>query len=128
MIYLLHLLIYLKINMNMIMTIALITLIVLELVSAYIIYNMYTNMKVLEYELYQKESLEENTIELLSNILSTFVVAHNKIKRVDKNGSFEADDEVGFTFKVIRDTIVDLRMQIEDINKQLGVEEIEDGE
>lgn len=112
----------------MIMTIALITLIVLELVSAYIIYNMYTNMKVLEYELYQKESLEENTIELLSNILSTFVVAHNKIKRVDKNGSFEADDEVGFTFKVIRDTIVDLRMQIEDINKQLGVEEIEDGE
>jgi hypothetical protein len=47
----------------------------------------------------------EAYIKFIGNVYFMFKVTQEKLKEVDRRGSFEADDEVGFVFKDIQNQI-----------------------
>lgn len=56
----------------------------------------------------QQEDILTGYMEYLSKISSVIELADKKLKEVDRKGSFESDDEVGFFFqsvKQIQDTL-----------------------
>ena len=72
-----------------------ITLILIILVISYICYN-----------LFKKNELYEDTIELYDNWFSVFDVSvkdtEQKLKEIDNKGTFESYDEVGFFFDYLK--------------------------
>ena len=78
----------------MILEIILVLISLLFVTSCYVIWNLTTKIELLE------GWIEDfiNTVEKISSDL----------KRADYRGSFEADDEVGFIFKEIKNTIKQL--------------------
>ena len=87
----------------MITTITIICLIIGLGISIYI--NINQNNKISKYEevvISQQEEIDalDITIEEVYNNINE---AYNTIKTIDAKGSFEADDEVGFFFVVLKD-------------------------
>ena len=73
------------------MTLLIILLVIIILIMSYIIYN-----------LYKKNDEYENWVTELRERID---VAMTKLKAIDSKGSFEADDEVGYFFKFLKDTL-----------------------
>ena len=95
------------------MVISLIMVIILLFVSVYINYNLYKKYDVLE-DLYS--NLEKSATEDQSFILamrSRVMGQRSYLKQLDKNGSFESDDEVGYFFKELKKIINDIAMYLE---------------
>ena len=95
------------------MVISLIFLFILLSVSIYITYNLYKKYDVLE-ELYS--NLEKSATEDQSFIFamrSRVMSQRSYLKQLDKNGSFESDDEVGYFFKELKKIINDIAMYLE---------------
>lgn len=69
------------------------------------------------FNLYKKYSqLEETAIDNQNFILSmrNRVLAHRSyLRQLDRNGSFEADDEVGFFFKELKQIINDVAIYLD---------------
>ena len=91
------------------MEISIIILIVSLLsIKGYLIYRLYVTIK-------QVEDLEDYAIELEETIIqlnSRIEESYNRLRSVDRRGSFEADDEVGYIFKDIKSIIQDLNKVI----------------
>jgi hypothetical protein len=95
------------------MVISLIFLFILLSVSVYINYNLYKKYDVLE-ELYS--NLEKSATEDQSFIMamrSRVMSQRSYLKQLDKNGSFESDDEVGYFFKELKKIINDIALYLE---------------
>lgn len=95
------------------MVLSLIFLFILLSVSAYINYNLYKKYDVLE-ELYS--NLEKSATEDQSFIMamrSRVMSQRSYLKQLDKNGSFESDDEVGYFFKELKKIINDIALYLE---------------
>ena len=56
----------------------------------------------------QNEQLEDTLSEVVLNTTQTLTDTLEEMKRIDLRGSFESDDEVGFIFKEIKNTIKQL--------------------
>jgi hypothetical protein len=52
-----------------------------------------------------------------------FDKAYTDIVRVDKNGSFSSDDEVGWTFQLIKNTVQDITQRLKDLRRTDGDKE-----
>jgi hypothetical protein len=95
------------------MVLSLIFLFILLSVSVYINYNLYKKYDVLE-ELYS--NLEKSATEDQSFIMamrSRVMSQRSYLKQLDKNGSFESDDEVGYFFKELKKIINDIALYLE---------------
>lgn len=57
------------------------------------------------YNLYNKVSFYQ---EWYDNLATTVEEVYNQLKRLDDNGAFEAEDEVGMFFDALRDMMKDL--------------------
>lgn len=76
-------------------------LFILLLVSLYVIRNLVLKNEVQEDLLTERE-------ELISNISSHIDDVMNRMKQIDRIGSFESDDETGYVFKEMYDMISEL--------------------
>lgn len=90
------------------MVLSLIVLLILLSVSIYINYNLYKKYDVLD-ELYsnlEKSATEDQ--EFILSMRNRIMSQRSYLKQLDKNGSFEADDEVGYFFKELKKIINDI--------------------
>ena len=104
----------------------LITLIIVSiflLVSIYANINSYKKIEVLEKQIDRIEAIETNSITLVENLLVAYIKVLTKLKRIDRLGSFESDDEVGFVFKTIKNTIEELKNELDSLKRILKNEE-----
>lgn len=82
-------------------------LIVLLLVASYVIYNMYAKYSRLE-------SVAIENQEFILAIRKRVMSQRSYLKQIDRAGSFESDDEVGFFFKELKKIINDISLYLED--------------
>lgn len=86
-----------------------IVLVILSLivgVCGYVIYNMYTKYNELE-----KVAMENQ--EFILAIQKRVMSQRSYLKQIDRAGSFEADDEVGYFFKELKKIINDISSYFE---------------
>jgi uncharacterized protein involved in tolerance to divalent cations len=81
--------------------------------------NLYSKNSVLYKQLDDIEKIETRAVDLVENLLLSHIKILAKLKRVDRMGSFESDDEIGFVFKAIKKTIEDLKEELVNIKKEL---------
>lgn len=105
------------------MTIILIIISITLIVSIYANINSYKKIEVLEKQIDRIESIESNSVSLVENLLIAYIKVLSKLKRIDRLGSFESDDEVGFVFKTIKNTIEELKSELDNLKKTLKKEE-----
>lgn len=105
------------------MLIAIIFTNVLLILSLYININLYKKNELLESQVDRTVSIETNAINLIENLLVTYIKVLAKLKRLDRLGGFESDDEVGFVFKTIKNTIEELKNELDSLKKFLKNEE-----
>jgi len=98
-------------------------LIIIIGVLVYISFNLYLKFNKLKHELTVYVDSEDRIITLLDFLLSFHTKTLNELKRVDRLGSFEADDEVGFTFKAIVAAIEGIKQQTKIIKKNLQIDD-----
>jgi cell division protein FtsB len=75
-----------------------ITLTILLVSSIYANINLLKNIEVLE-------NFVENQAEEMNRLRVIVIDMRNELKAIDKRGSFESDDEVGFFFKQLKSII-----------------------
>ena len=51
--------------------------------------------------------------QFITDLRDRFEAAHSMIKESDIRGSFEADDEIGDVFKIIKQTVDDLNSRVQ---------------
>ena len=56
----------------------------------------------------QNEQLEDDLVGTINGVVQTITDANERMEQADLRGSFESDDEVGFIFKEIKNTIKQL--------------------
>ena len=78
----------------MILEIILVLISLLFVTSCYVIWNLTTKIELLE--------------DWIEDFINTVEKVNSDLKKADYRGSFEADDEVGFIFKEIKNTIKQL--------------------
>jgi len=64
-------------------------------------------------------TVEQDSIKLVENLIITYTTILAKLSRIDRLGSFESDDEVGFVFKTIKNTIENLKIELVNLQKQM---------
>jgi hypothetical protein len=79
-------------------------------VMAFIIYKLNDKCDKLESYIGKMEDDYELT---LMKLLEMYTEAHMRLLRVDKRGGFASDDEVGFIFNIIKNTVSDLKGRLE---------------
>ena len=78
----------------MILEIILVLISLLFVTSCYVIWNLTTKIELLE--------------DWIEDFINTVEKVNSDLKKADYRGSFEADDEVGFIFKEIKNIIKQL--------------------
>lgn len=99
-----------------------VALCIIILVCAFIIWNLYDQVGILEKEVMRSGEVEDSAVRVYEYMIKVFTEALNQMNRVDKNGAYSSDDEVGFAFRVVIDSIEQVKLQIE----KLRVNEEED--
>ena len=84
-------------------------LLVAALIGGWIIINRL--LKVID----QLEISAQENMEIFDVILDRFIEAEIELTNIDIKGSFQADDEIGFTFKAIRDSISELTTYLKQV-------------
>ena len=79
----------------MVLEIGLVIFIIADVVGCYVIWN-----------LNKKTELLETWVETFSEKITTI---RDQLNEIDHQGHFEADDEVGTTFKLIKETVDELQ-------------------
>jgi len=106
--------------------ILLIIFIILSAIFLYVAYVQYNKVKTLTdayVELANDIDDERSSMyTLLSDIANQHVRMYARIKNVDKGGSFESDDEIGFVFTVIKNTVKSLTVALSKLAKDLDLE------
>lgn len=100
------------------MIILFVIIIVLIIVIAWIIIsNLLAQIEQYKEQIESREETYTRIEMRVSNIykflLETLTAAYLDLQRVDKKGSFSSDDEVGFAFRVIKESIEQVKYQIE---------------
>ena len=84
------------------MLISLIIVSILLCASLYANINSYKKIEVLEKQIDRTDTIESNALTLVENLLVAYIKVLAKLKRIDRLGAFESDDEVRFVFKTIK--------------------------
>lgn len=105
------------------MLISLIIVSIFLLASIYANINSYKKIEVLEKQIDRIEIIETNSITLVENLLVAYIKVLTKLKRIDRLGAFESDDEVGFVFKTLKNTIEELKNELDSLKQTLKNEE-----
>ncbi|WWT39501.1 hypothetical protein [Microcystis phage Mel-JY01] len=89
----------------------LVVCILLLILSIFINYNLYVNFK-------KATKLAMDNEDFIFSIRNRVLEKQSELKAIDRRGSFEADDEVGFIFKdiqrIINDIAIFLDLEVDD--------------
>jgi hypothetical protein len=96
------------------MVIAIIILSSFLIVTIAAIINLVHQLEAAEEALENSETSETYYRDIVDNIREQVLRTQVRMKETDIRGSFEADDEVGYTFKVLQEIIDELN---EEVNK-----------
>ncbi len=80
------------------LSIAVVVLFLTIVVMGFVIWNLLKKVETYEEDIITKDQFMEKLQELVTK-------SEAKIKTLDMNGAFEADDEVGYFFKSLKDMI-----------------------
>lgn len=99
------------------MIITIIILSLLIIVLGWTTWNLYSQVSVMEEFVKKTNKREEKLYSEVENyykiFLGLFTEAYSNMQRIDKRGSFSSDDEVGFAFKVIYNSIQEVQNKLE---------------
>lgn len=90
------------------------------IILGYIIFNLNRKYERLEREY---EGLEQKCLDLTQELVEQFFSAQQQLARVDRRGSFASDDEVGFVFTIIKNTVAELVEFLKKLQEQINGEE-----
>lgn len=93
------------------MTLMIIFLILLQLGSVYVIYNLYKKYDVLE-------KVSQENVDFIVSLRSRVLSQQSYLKQLDRKGAFESDDEVGYFFKELKKIINDIAFYLEIENEE----------
>lgn len=93
------------------MTLMVIFLILLQIGSVYVIYNLYRKYDSLE-------KVSQENFDFIVSIRSRVLSQQSYLKQLDRRGAFESDDEVGYFFKELKKIINDIAFYLEIENEQ----------
>lgn len=91
-----------------------------NLMFIYIIYNLYVNLTEIENKI---QIILNDKLNFYNFILGLLTKCYSEIDKVDKNGSFSSDDEIGFAFGVIKGSIQETLSEIEKLKEEESAEE-----
>ncbi len=80
---------------------------IIILLGLYVIYISYLKINKLEEILAEVEDENSELVEFISNFNNRLFNDYEHLKEIDRRGSFESDDEVGFVFVTIKSIIED---------------------
>lgn len=96
--------------------------ILIIILLGFFIYNLYQQNAQLEEFIKETEKKEvkiyEDAQKYYLAFLHLFTEAKSQLDRVDKKGAFSSDDEVGFSFKVIKTAIDNVVVQLETLKPE----------
>lgn len=101
-------------------TIAIVIISIILLILIYVSITLYRKNSILIDTIEKSLAAEDSYLQFFKNLLETYIGVYSKLKRVDRKGSFESDDEIGFVFKSIKTTIGDLHNQLQNIQEVLN--------
>ena len=105
------------------MIVIIIILVIIIFLLIWFIYNLNSQVSTLESyisKLNKRELNHYTEVEGYYKIfLDLFTNAYLEMQRVDKRGSFSSDDEVGFAFKVILNSIESVKGALENLRKDV---------
>ena len=106
------------------MTIIIIILTLLLFLSGFFIYNLFNQVEQLEEQvqkIYKENEKNLNEFNFFYKMfLGWFTEAHLELNRVDKRGSFSSDDEIGFAFKVVKESMEQVKARLEALETPKG--------
>lgn len=101
------------------MILLIIILSILTLLFGFTTWNLYVQVSQFEDYIKKTNKREQKILLEVENYYKIFKglfeEAYVKIQRVDKNGSFSSDDEVGFAFKVIYNSLQEVNYKIQNL-------------
>lgn len=71
-------------------------------------WNLINKNESMDEDIQEQEEYLANITSWVEEFRNRINLGHKRINEVDKKGSFSSDDEVGFAFQVIKETIEDL--------------------
>jgi hypothetical protein len=83
------------------------------IICGVIIRNLLNQVEQLEAELDNIDEVEERALRVYNFFLELFSNTLAELHRVDRNGAFASDDEVGFVFRTLMESIEHVKHQIE---------------
>ena len=98
--------------------------ILLNLTMVWVIRNLYVKNAQLEEIVESINLIETNAIKYHRVLLGILTNAYTEFKRIDHRGAFSSDDEVGWSFRLLKDLIQDLTEKL----KQLELDENDERE
>ena len=104
------------------MIITIVILLLVIIVLSVIIWNLNSQINQFEKVIKDFDDKETKLYVELENyykvFLGLFTEAYTTMKRIDKNGAFSSDDEVGFSFKVILGAIQTVTEKLENLKTE----------
>lgn len=94
----------------------------LSISNILLLYLVYINSKKIAYledNLDELESDNEKLLTFISNLNIRLHIDYSHIKEIDRRGSFESDDEVGFVFNTLKSIIEDSFKIVNDFLKNI---------
>lgn len=80
-----------------------------------IVFNLYNQVTQLEAVIEEDNDTNERALRFYTTVLEILSSALVELNRVDKRGAFSSDDEVGFTFRVMKETVEQTKYQLEQL-------------
>lgn len=85
----------------------------------WIVSNLYNQVQDLKQELTKVNTLDDDLVRYHEILMGIFTRAYADFERVDKRGSFSSDDEIGWSFKLLKDVIKDVQENLKSIYDRL---------
>lgn len=77
-------------------------------ISLYFNYNLFKNFNTLEENYNELEKIGGEHEKFILSLRSKVLQSNSQLRQIDRSGSFESDDEVGFFFKELKEIISDI--------------------
>lgn len=84
-------------------------------ICIYVISNLLKQISILETSLQNTSKIEDDALGIYDFFLRLFTRTLAELEQVDKRGAFASDDEVGFVFNTILESIKQVKFKIEQL-------------
>lgn len=84
-------------------------------ICIYVISNLLKQVSILESSLQDMSKIEDEALSIYDFFLRLFTRTLTELEQVDRRGAFASDDEVGFVFNTILESIKQVKFKIEQL-------------